>query len=154
MCAGCSPSCRHSLETNAAQWLCWPAAHCAPVLTGLFAASWPDIRHALCAVLMIRMNVRAAAYPADTVRRRMQLKGSVGQQQICTRATWTVCRPQHKVKACGPFHGQCALSTDVCAGCSISCRHGEEKNAAQRLCRSAADCLQGLPGLCAIHGAD
>ena len=103
---------------------------------------------------MVRVFVQAAVYPADTVRRRMQLNGSVGQQQICTRTERTVCRRRHAVKAHGPFPSQYASSTVVCAGCSISCRHSEEKNAAQRLCRSAANYLHGLPGLCAIHGAD
>ncbi len=38
--------------------------------------------HFQASMLQVRLSVQAVAYPADTVRRRMQLNGSVGQQQI------------------------------------------------------------------------
>jgi len=82
MCAGCRISRRHSEERNAAQWLCWPAAHCVPVLTATACSlmAWYQTRFVRCA------------------------------------------------------HGQ-----GICAGCRISRRHSEEKDAAQWLSRPAAD---------------
>ena len=47
-------------------------------------------------------------------------------------------------------------SQGICsaAGCGIPCRHSQKKNAGEWVPGAAADCVQGLPGLHAEHGAD